>query len=111
MCLYIYSNTTLSNNGLAELLNLTTNHVSKLVSSLSNKKYIKVHLKYKKDSKEIEHRILKPIFKIDNRYNLKQQFTYNQNGLPPILKMIKILIIIFLIITIQKRRRNISNGN
>lgn len=43
-------------------------------------------MKYKKDSKEIEHRILKPIFKIDNRYNLKQQFTYNQNGLPPILK-------------------------
>ena len=75
-----------SNNGLAELLNLTTNHVSKLVSSLSNKKYVKVHLKYKKDSKEIENRILKPIFKIDNRYNSKQQFTYYQNGLSPILK-------------------------
>lgn len=75
-----------SNNQLAELLNLTTNHVSKLVSSLSNKKYIQVHLKYKKDSKEIENRILKPIFKIDNRYNSKQQFTYNQNKLTPIFK-------------------------
>lgn len=75
-----------SNNQLAELLNLTTNHVSKLISSLNNKKYVKVHLKYKKDSKEIEHRILKPILKIDNRYNSKQQVTYNQNELPPILK-------------------------
>lgn len=76
----------ISNNQLAELLNLSTNHVSKLVSSLSNKKYVKVHLKYKKGSKEIENRILKPIFKIDNRYNSKQQITYNQRELPPILK-------------------------
>ncbi len=75
-----------SNTQLAELLNITTNHVSKLISSLSNKKYVKVHLKYKKDSKEIENRILNPIFKINNRYNSKQQFTYNQNELPPILK-------------------------
>lgn len=75
-----------SNNQLAELLNLTINHVSKLISSLNNKKYVKVILKYKKDSKEIENRILKPIFKFDNRYNSKQQFIYNQNKLPPILK-------------------------
>lgn len=75
-----------SNNQLAKLLNLTTNHVSKLISSLNNKNYVKVHLKYKKDSKEIEYRILKPIFKIDNRYNSKQQFTYNQNELPPVLQ-------------------------
>ena len=68
------------------MLNLTTNHVSKLISSLNNKNYVKVHLKYKKDSKEIEYRILKPIFKIDNRYNSKQQFTYNQNELPPVLQ-------------------------
>lgn len=75
-----------SNNQLAELLNLTTNHVSKLISSLNNKKYVKVHLQYKKGSKEIENRILKPILKIDNRYNSKQQFTYNQNELPPVLQ-------------------------
>lgn len=75
-----------TNNQLAELLNLTTNHVSKLISSLNSKKYVKVILKYRKDSKEIENRILKPIFKIDNRYNQKQQFTYNQNGLPPVFK-------------------------
>lgn len=75
-----------SNNQLAELLNLTTNHVSKLISSLNNKKYVKVHLQYKKGSKEIKNRILKPIFKIDNRYNSKQQFTYNQNELPPVLQ-------------------------
>lgn len=75
-----------SNSQLAELLNLTTNHVSKLISSLNNKKYVKVHLQYKKGSKEIENRMLKPIFKIDNRYNSKQQFTYNQNELPPVLQ-------------------------
>lgn len=75
-----------SNNQLAKLLNLTTNHVSKLISSLNSKKYVKVILKYRKDSKEIENRILKPIFKIDNRYNSKQQFTYNQKGLPPVFK-------------------------
>ena len=43
-------------------------------------------MQYKKGSKEIENRILKPIFKIDNRYNSKQQFTYNQNELPPVLQ-------------------------
>lgn len=75
-----------TNNQLAELLNLTTNHVSKLISSLNSKKYVKVILKYRKDSKEIENRILKPIFKIDNRYNSKQQFTYSQKGLPPVFK-------------------------
>ncbi len=75
-----------SNNQLAELLSLTTNHVSKLISSLSKKKYVKVHLKYKRDSKEIEHRILKSIFKFDNRYNSKQLLTYSQNQLPPIFK-------------------------
>ena len=75
-----------TNNQLAELLNLTTNHVSKLISLLNSKKYVKVILKYRKDSKEIENRILKPIFKIDNRYNSKQQFTYNQKGLPPVFK-------------------------
>ena len=68
------------------MLNLTTNHISKLISSLHSKKYVKVTIKNKKDSKEIESRILKPIFKIDNRYNQKQQLTYNQNQLPPILK-------------------------
>lgn len=75
-----------SNNQLAELLNLTTNHISKLISLLNNKKYVKVILKYKKDSKEIEIRILKPIFKFDNRYNSKQLLTYNQNGVSPLLK-------------------------
>ena len=74
------------NSELADLLNLTPNHISKLISSLDNKKYVKVTLKNKKNSKEIESRILKPIFKIDNRYNQKQQLTYNQNQLPPILK-------------------------
>lgn len=75
-----------SNNQLAKLLNITTNHISKLISSLNNKKYVKVVLKYKKDSKEIENRILKPIFKFDNRYNSNQLLTYNQNELSPLLK-------------------------
>lgn len=78
-----------SNNQLAELLNLTTNHISKLISSLNNKKYVKVILKYKKDSKEIENRILKPIFKFNNRCNSKQLLTHNQNGLSPLLKIDK----------------------
>lgn len=77
---------TVRNSELADLLNLTPNHISKLISSLDNKKYVKVTLKNKKNSKEIESRILKPIFKIDNMYNQKQQLTYNQNQLPPILK-------------------------
>lgn len=76
----------ITNSELAKLLNLSVNHVSKLISSLSNKNYIKVTLNYKNNSKEIENRILKPIHKFDDRYNSKQQTTYYQKQLPPILK-------------------------
>lgn len=76
----------ITNNEIATLLNLSTNHVSKLISSLHTKEYIKVILKHKKDSKEIENRIIKPILKFDSRSIPKQQYTYNPNQVPPIIK-------------------------
>lgn len=45
-----------SNKYIANIVNVTPDRVSKIISSLKNKKYINVKLKYKKDSKEIESR-------------------------------------------------------
>lgn len=45
-----------SNRYIANIVNVTPDRVSKIISSLKNKKYINVKLKYKKESKEIESR-------------------------------------------------------
>ena len=45
-----------SNKYIASIVNVTANRVSKIISSLKDKEYIKVKLKYKTDSKEIEQK-------------------------------------------------------
>ncbi len=62
-----------SNKYIASIVNVTENRVSKIISSLKDKEYIKVKLKYKTDSKEIEQRQITPIVENINRYNSKSQ--------------------------------------
>ena len=62
-----------SNKYIASIVNVTANRVSKIISSLKEKQYIKVKLKYKTDSKEIEQRQITPIVQNINRYNSKSQ--------------------------------------
>ena len=62
-----------SNKYIASIVNVTANRVSKIISSLKDKEYIKVKLKYKTGSKEIEQRQITPIVENINRYNSKCQ--------------------------------------
>lgn len=62
-----------SNKYIASIVNVTANRVSKIISSLKEKEYIKVKLKYKTDSKEVEQRQIIPIIENINRYNSKKQ--------------------------------------
>ena len=80
-----------SNKYIASIVNVTANRVSKIISSLKDKEYIKVKLKYKTDSKEIEQRQITPIVENINRYNSKSQegigtnnYLDSQNQLYPI---------------------------
>ena len=50
---------------------IPADRVSKIISSLRDKNYIKVKLKYKTDSKEIEQRQITPIVENINRYSQK----------------------------------------
>ena len=58
-----------SNKYIANIVNVTADRVSKIISSLKEKEYINVKLKYKKDSKEIEERQITPIVQNINRYS------------------------------------------
>ncbi len=60
-----------SNKYIASIVNVTANRVSKIISSLKDKEYIKVKLKYKTDSKEIEERQILPIVENINRCSQK----------------------------------------
>lgn len=62
-----------SNQYIASVVNVTSNRVSKIISSLKNKKYIQVYLKYKKESKEIEQRQIIPIVQMNNVYSQNKQ--------------------------------------
>ena len=62
-----------SNQYIASVVKVTPNRVSKIISSLKNKKYIQVILKYKKESKEIEQRQIIPIVQMNNRYGQNEQ--------------------------------------
>ena len=76
MILYLSDETGIcfaSNQYIASIVKVSTNRVSKIISSLKNKKYIQVNLKYKKESKEIEKRQIVPIVKMNYRYSQKCQ--------------------------------------
>lgn len=55
-----------SNQYIASIVKVSTNRVSKIISSLKNRKYIQVNLRYKKESKEIEQRQIIPIVQMNN---------------------------------------------
>ena len=69
-----------SNKYIASIVNVTANRVSKIISSLKDKRYIKVKLKYKTDSKEIEERQITPIVENINRYSQKLQESIDNNN-------------------------------
>lgn len=58
-----------SNKYIANIVNVTHERVSKIISALKDKGYVSVKLKYKKDSKEIEERQITPIVENINRYS------------------------------------------
>lgn len=60
-----------SNKYIASIVNVTSDRVSKIVSSLKDKGYVDVNLKYKIDTKEIEERQIIPIAESINRYSEK----------------------------------------
>ena len=62
-----------SNQYIASVVKVISNRVSKIISSLKNKKYIQVNLKYKKESKEIEQRQIIPIVQMNNGYSQNKQ--------------------------------------
>ena len=64
----------------AKIVNVTPERVSKIISSLKDKGYVKVKLKYKTDSKEIEERQILPIVENINRYSQKIQEGIDNNN-------------------------------
>ena len=62
-----------SNNAFSKLIEVKPNRVSKLISSLKRKGYIRVKIKYKENSKEIETREIIPIVEKANGYCSKEQ--------------------------------------
>ena len=76
MILYLSEETSscfASNKYIANIVNVTHERVSKIISSLKDKGYVSVKLKYKKDSKEIEERQITPIVENINRYSQNVQ--------------------------------------
>lgn len=69
-----------SNKYIANIVNVTPERVSKIISSLKDKEYVKVKLKYKTDSKEIEERQITPIVENINRYSQKLQEGIDNNN-------------------------------
>ena len=69
-----------SNKYIANIVNVTPERVSKIISSLKGKRYIRVKLKYKTDSKEIEERQITPIVENINRYREKLQEGIDNNN-------------------------------
>jgi len=81
------SECTTSNQSFGDIFNLSTNRVSKIISSLKDKNYIKVNFLYKDNRKEIAKRTLipignnnnNPIVKDDNKYCQNQQQAIGEN--------------------------------
>lgn len=69
-----------SNKYIANIVNVTHERVSKIISSLKDKGYVSVKLKYKTDSKEIEERQITPIVENINRYSQDVQEAIKTNN-------------------------------
>ena len=88
-----------SNKYISNIVNVTHERVSKIISSLKDKGYVSVKLKYKIDSKEIEERQIVPIIENINRYSQYVQegieinnYSDSQKQLYPIVKKDKDII-------------------
>ena len=82
-----------SNKYIASIVNVTSDRVSKIISSLKDKVYVDVNLKYKKVTKEIEERQIIPIAESINRYSEKylegigkKNYSDSQKELHPIVE-------------------------
>lgn len=73
-----------SNKGFSKLIEVKPNRVSKLISSLKRKGYIRVKIKYKENSKEIESREIIPIVEKANGYCSKEQEGMVEKDILPI---------------------------
>ncbi len=69
-----------SNKYIANIVKVTHERVSKIISSLKDKGYVNVKLKYKTDSKEIEQRQIIHIVENINRYSQKLQEGIEENN-------------------------------
>jgi len=69
-----------SNKYIANIVKVTHERVSKIISSLKDKGYVSVKLKYKIDSKEIEERQITPIVENINRYSQEVQEGIEENS-------------------------------
>ena len=69
-----------SNKYISSIVNVTPNRVSKIISSLREKKYIDVKLKYKTDSKEIESRQIIPVEEKINGYSQNQLYPIDEDN-------------------------------
>ena len=69
-----------SNKYIANIVNVTHERVSKIISALKDKGYVSVKLKYKTDSKEIEERQITPIVENINRYSQDVQEGTQKNN-------------------------------
>ena len=69
-----------SNKYIANIVNVTHERVSKIISALKDKGYVSVKLKYKTDSKEIEERQITPKPQNINRYSQKLQEGIDNNN-------------------------------
>ena len=69
-----------SNKYIANIVKVTHERVSKIISSLKDKGYVNIKLKYKTDSKEIEQRQIIPIVENINRYSQKVQEGIEENN-------------------------------
>lgn len=69
-----------SNKYIASIVNVTPDRVSKIISSLREKKYIDVKLKYKTNSKEIESRQIIPVKEKIKMYSSKHLYPIDENN-------------------------------
>ena len=70
----------MSNQYIAEILNVSKDRASRIVSSLKKEGFIDIEYKYKENSKEIESRILIPTGKITNTYGQEYQYPIGENN-------------------------------
>ena len=72
-----------SNKAFSNLIDVNPNRVSRLISSLKNKGYIGVKIKYKENSKQIEAREIIPVVeKINWSYSKEQEGMVEKDTLP-----------------------------